>query len=173
MDKIITEDLLKDSQWSVIDGELCRVVGFVPIASVKEGKILDIGKTPYASVVLECKKLPTKIKGFITHKIDFMHLWSVFKGRGIKQDEEVLIFWSKKNYKKAYRTFSAFLPRLWVMICHKGAFELQVDPEYKPELTGEARWNATKPIIDLKPKVKKRGVKSALDSCSLIMGKQI
>jgi hypothetical protein len=84
-----------------------------------------------------------------------MHLWSAFKERGVKQDEEVLIFWSKKHYKKVYKTFSAFLPRLWVMVCPRGAFELETNPDYRPELKGEARWNATKPIIDWKPEVMK------------------
>ena len=70
------KDLVKESQWSVIDGEPCRVIDFVPMASIKEGKISSIDKTmPYASVVLECKKLPTETRGFIMHKVDFMHLW--------------------------------------------------------------------------------------------------
>ena len=154
MDKIIAEDLLKDSQWSAIDGELCRVVDFVPIASVKGGKILAIGKTPYASVVLECKKLPTKIKGFIIHKVDFIHLWTAFKERTIKQDEEVIVVWSKKHSKNIiYKIFSTFMPKLWVMVCPKGAFELEINSSYRPELKGEARWNATKPIRDWKPEV--------------------
>ena len=156
MDKIIAEDLLKDSQWSAIDGELCRVVDSVPIASVKGGKILAIGKTPYASVVLECEKWPTKIKGFITHKVDFIHLWTAFKERTIKQDEEVIIVWSKKNYKNIiYKIISNLMPKLWVMVCPKEAFELATNPDYKPELKGEARWNATGPIIDWKPEVMK------------------
>jgi hypothetical protein len=125
--------LLKDSQWGVIDGELCRVINFVPLGSIKDGKVLPLNKkTPYGSITLECKKLPGKITGFITHKIDFKHLWLAFKERGIKQDEEVLILWSKKQYKKIYKIFSAFLPRLWVMICPKGAFELETNPDYKP-----------------------------------------
>ena len=85
--------------------------------------------------------------------MDFMHLWLAFKERGVKRDEEVLIFWRKKHYKKLYKIFSAFLSRLWIMICPKGAFELLVDPSYKPELTVEAKWNVMKPIIDWKPEV--------------------
>ena len=146
--------LLKDKQWSIIDGEFCRIIDFVPLGLIKDRKVLALNKTtPYASITLECKKLPNKITGFICHKIDFTHLWLAFKERGIKQDEEVIIFWSKKHYKKLYKIFSPFLPRLWVMICPKGAFELEVDNNYKPELTGEARWNATKPIAEWKPEV--------------------
>jgi hypothetical protein len=51
------------------------------------------------------------------------------------------------------KLYSAFMPRLWVMVCPKGAFELMVDSNYRPELTGEARWSAMKPIIQWKPEV--------------------
>jgi hypothetical protein len=53
----------KDNQWSVIDGKLCRVIDFVPLCSIKDGKTLAPDKaTPYASVTIECKKLPEKIR---------------------------------------------------------------------------------------------------------------
>ena len=154
VESIIPRDLLKDSQWSTIDGEPCRVIDFIPMASIKEGKISAIDKkTPYASVVLESKKLPTETRGFIMHKVDFMHLWLAFKERGVKQDEEVLIFWTKKHYKGVYKIVSAFLPRLWVMICKKDASELMTDPDSRPELQGKARFLAQRPIIDWKPEV--------------------
>jgi len=144
----------KDNQWSVIDGELCRVIDFVPLCSIKDGKVLALDKAaPYASVTIECKKLPEETTGFIFHKIDFVHLWNAYKERTIKDDEEVIIVWSKKHYKIFAQIFSVFLPRLWVMICPKGAFELMVNPNHKPELMGEARWNAEKPIIEWKPEV--------------------
>jgi hypothetical protein len=149
--------LVKDSQWSVIDGELCRVIDFIPMATIENGKLLALDRTiPYATVVLECKKLPTKIRGFITNKLDFVHLWSAFRERTIKQDEEVLIIWSKKQYKNIiYNIFSTFMPKLWVLVCPKNAFELETNINYRPELQGEARWNASKPIIDWKPEVMK------------------
>lgn len=147
---------LRDREWSIIDGEICRVTDFIPSDFIKDRKALALRKTlPYASVNLECKILPTKITGFICHKIDFMHLWMAFKERSIKQDEEVLIIWTKRNYKNIYKFFTAFMPRIWVMICHKDAFELSVNQRYKPELSGEARWNANKPIIQWKPEVMK------------------
>jgi hypothetical protein len=55
------KSLFKDNQWSIIYKEFYRVINFAPIASIKEGKISAIDKTtPYALVVLECKKLPPK-----------------------------------------------------------------------------------------------------------------
>ena len=148
--------LIKDREWSVIDGEPCRVIDFSPLGSIIDagGKVLSVDKTtPYASITMECKKLEKNIRGYITHKMDFEHLWAAFKDRIVKEDEEVIIYWTKKHYKGSAKLFSAFMPRLWVMVCPKGAFELIINLDYKPELTGEARWNAMKPIIDWKPEV--------------------
>ena len=148
--------LLKDSQWCLVDGEICRVLDFIPMGLIKNGKIMSLNRsTPYASIHLECKKLSDKITAFITHKMDFTHLWMAFKERTIQQNEEVLIIWSKKHYKSYAKLFSTFMPRIWVMVCPKGAFELYTDPSYRPELQGEARWNAQKPIADWKPEVMK------------------
>lgn len=148
--------LRKDSEWSVIDAEPCRVVSFTPLASIENGKIIVPNKTePYASILLECKKLSKPIKGFITHKIDFQHLWMAFKERKVNQNEEVIIFWSKKHLKSYAKFFSPFMPKLWVMVCQKGAFELLTDPSNRPELTGEARYLAEKPIEEWKPRVMK------------------
>lgn len=152
-----TEDklLIKDSDWSIIDGDACRVVEFTPLGSiVKDGKVIDMDKTtPYASIALECKKFPKNITGYITHKIDFLHLWMAFKERGLNENEEVIVIWTKKHLKIYAKIFSLAMPKLWVMICQKGAFELMTDSNWKPELSGEARWNATKPIADWKPEV--------------------
>jgi hypothetical protein len=148
--------LLKDSEWSVIDGEPCKVLEFIPAATVQNGKVLAPNKTePYASVILECKKMPTTIKGFICHKMDFQHLWAAFKERRVRQNEEVIIFYSKKQLKNYAKIFSAFMPRLWILICQKGAFELMTDPNSRPELQGEARFLAERPIVEWKPEVMK------------------
>jgi hypothetical protein len=148
--------LLKDKEWSVIDGEPCRVIDFSPLGSLidADGEIQSIDKTtPYASITLECKKLGKNIRGYITHKIDFKHLWAAFRERTLKEDEEVIIFWTKKHYKGGVKHFSAFMPKLRVMVCPKGAFELMINDNHKPELTGLARWNAMAPIVDWKPEV--------------------
>lgn len=146
--------LLKDSEWSKIDGEICRVINFTPLASVKNDKILRVDIMPYASLELECKKTQQKIIGFINYKEDFKHLWLAFKERGIKHNEEVLIIWSRNHYTfKWLKFFSFLLPKLRVMICPNEAYELITDPEYKTELTGEARAKSSLPIVDLKSKI--------------------
>ena len=119
--------LLKDSEWSVIDSEICRVTDFVPLgSSVQDGKVIAFDMTtPYASIVIECKKIPQKITGFITNKLDFTNLWNAFKERGInKEKEEVIIIWSRKHYKsKIAKLLSATMPKIFVMVCPKGTYE--------------------------------------------------
>lgn len=146
--------LLKDREWSIIADEPCRVIDFIPWGFIKDGTISTLSKTtPYASVNLECKTFSKhKIAGLITHKIDFIHLWTAFKERTVKQNEEVIIFWSKRYYKlKLMKFLPGFWPKLRVMVCQKGAFELMTDPNYRPELEGEARFMAECPIVDWKP----------------------
>lgn len=149
--------LIKDSEWSVIDGEPCRVTSFDTLGSLIDanGKVHAMDKTtPYASVTMECKKLGKNVTGYITHKEDFKHLWAAFKDRKVKDDEEVIICWTTKHYRyKLTKFLSPFMPKLWVMVCPKGAYDLMVDSNYKPELSGEARWDAMKPIIQWKPEV--------------------
>lgn len=149
-------ELRKDNEWSVIDSEPCKIIEFTPMASVIDGKVsaLNIGM-PYASITIECKKIQGKITGFVTHKRDFLNLWAAFKERTVKDNEEVIILWSKKHYKiKWLKFFSGFFPKLWVMVCQKGTFDLITDPSYKPELQGEARFLAERPLVEWKPGIK-------------------
>ena len=148
--------LLKDSEWAKIEGEICRVIDFNPLVVFKDGKIKRVDVMPYASITFECKKVQGEITGFINHREDFQHLWTAFKERGIKNNEEVLIIWSRNHYTfKWLRLVSFLLPKLRVMICPKGAFELITNPKNRPELSGEARAKASLPIVDLKSKVMK------------------
>lgn len=150
--------LLKDSEWSAIDGQPCRVSEFQPLPGneVKDSHVVSADSSKLrASIILECKSLSDKAMGFITHKEDFLHLWSAFEVRCIASEEEVIIFRTRNQYNYTlYRLFAPFMPKLWVMICPKGAYEL-FDKDYKPDLQGEARWNALAPIVDWKPNVMK------------------
>lgn len=151
--------LWKDSEWSQIDGELCRVNAFGTLGSLIDanGKVHTMSRTmPYASLTLESEKLGKNITGYITHKMDFQHLWAAFKQRKVKENEEVIIVWTKEEYKwKLTKFLMPFMPKLLVMICPKGVYELMTDSNYKPELSGMARWNAMRPIIQWKPEVMK------------------
>ena len=142
--------LWKDKEWSIIDADPCRVFSFHPLGSLVDinDQVISMDKTtPYASIHLECKKLGNNITGYITHKVDFKNLWAAFKTRGVKEDEEVLVFWTKKHYKK-FVFSSIFMPKLWVMICPKGAYNLLINPDVKPNLGGKPMI-----VVDWKPEV--------------------
>jgi hypothetical protein len=151
------EILLTNKQWSKIESKLCRIQEFHPIASVKNGKIILSNTTsPYASISFQCSGESKIYKGSITHKEDFKVLWAIFKERQINSNEEVLFIWSNKHYKNIfYSLLSNFMPKLWVMVCKKSSFEIHTNPNYKPDLTGEARWLESQPIEDFKPDVMK------------------
>jgi hypothetical protein len=89
---------LKDRDWSAIDGEACRIMSFTPMGTVVGGRAVALDKTaPYASIKFECTRLSHEATGFITHQLDFLHLWSAFEERGVADDEEVIVFWTKTN----------------------------------------------------------------------------
>jgi len=169
--------LLNDSDWSLLDGEICRVLEFTPLnAEVKNGHVKSFNpKMPYASVVIESPKIQGKAKGFITHKVDFAMLWAAFNERtevkgarsevlfdsngnpflaryGVASDEEVWLGWTKSNYILGGGLMKKFLPRLRVRVCPKGAYELMTNRNTRPELTGEARAKAMIPLITWTPK---------------------
>lgn len=152
--------LIKDRDWSAVEGEICRVIDFTPLAKVKSiqfddlakvegGDVISVASMPYASLELECFKLTANTSGYIAHKLDFIHLWIVFNERGISSDEEVLITWTKKPLRGIYKLLSAFMPRLWVAIFKKGAYDLLVEQKRG----GDPTFFAEMPIEIWQPKI--------------------
>lgn len=144
-----------DKEWSVIDGEFCRVLQFTPYSSVKNGKIhTDKLTEPYAHAILtlERKKVQGTMKGYIWHKIDFRNLWKVFKERTVQENEEVIIIWTKQNYRYTLcRYFSYFMPKLWIAIYPKGHLEILTEPSLKPEAMSYKEMLS--PIEEFKPDI--------------------
>lgn len=156
--------LLKNKDRSFIDGEFCRLIRFTPLVGYVENGVVKAvdSRTPYGSVHIECKKIPGKITGFITNKVDFLNLWKALKERDLKSNEEVIIIWSRKNYKHKLlklRCISAFMPKLRVVICPKGLYESITRKSLDPELASfiidedkiaEWKFEATSSLTDLK-----------------------
>ncbi|NCN83546.1 MAG: hypothetical protein GW808_07295 [Sphingomonadales bacterium] len=149
-------NLITESDWAAIDGEICQITKFTPLAKIIGGKIIDKSLSkPYALVTLQCPRLPRDTVGGITHKLDFMHLWAVCVEGQLTTAEEVHIAWTKSSLKMPAKLFSRFMPGLAVMICKAGAYELITDPQCQPDLTGEARFKAQMPITQIIPDVLK------------------
>lgn len=145
--------LLKDADWEPIEDEACKVIEFTPHARMENDKIISTKSLPYASVRMECSKLRQDAFGLITHKLDFINLWTAFNVRGVDPSEEVIIIWSRRHLRWGAKLLVRIMPRLCVMICKKGAYHLMTDPHSSPELRGEARSLAQMPIVMLKPEV--------------------
>ena len=73
-------ELRKDSELEKVDGEMCRVLNFIPSATVKDGTVVAPDRTtPYEKLEVECNKINEKIIWHITHRDDFLHLWQVLE----------------------------------------------------------------------------------------------
>lgn len=148
-------ELLQDEDWRPLDGETCRVIEFRPLAGSVEGtevKSFDRG-VPYAAIEIESPALAEPTTGFITHKLDFQHLWQAFNVRGVADDEEVIVIWNKSNLKRPARWFSRTMPGLVVWVCPKNAYELGNNPNLRPELKGQEWFDAVSPVVEWKPDV--------------------
>ena len=135
--------LLRDEDWGPLDGEICRVRAFTPLAGRVEGTEVKSSTRglPYASIEIESPTLAETTTGYITNKLDFQHLWQAFKVRGVGDDEEVIVVWNKRNLNRVARWLSRGLPGLIVWICPKQAYELMTDPSFRPELS---EWSGTR-----------------------------
>ena len=155
MDKKVKDNLPvlgTNISWKAIDKEILRVVDYRPYAKIEGSKIKSIPNFPYAMLDVESPKLEDKATLYVTHKLDFMNVNSAFDKK--KDDEEILVVWSNNNYKSSlHKLISATMPKLVVWLCKKGAYELMTDKDYKPELSGEARYLAEKPLTEWKPEV--------------------
>jgi hypothetical protein len=138
---------LRDTEWASIDGNLCLVTEFVPLAGrIENGSVVAVDtSTPYASVRLKTASYDGVITGFITHKLDFAMLWAAFNKRGPVAgahrefgpssfepfgagSEEVWLVWTKKRYRWPVRLlFKGVFPKLIVMVSPEGAFESVTD----------------------------------------------
>ncbi len=147
--------LLRDRDWEPLDGEICRVLELTPLAGRMEGaKVKSSTKRlPYASIEIESPALAEPTTGFITHKVDFQHLWEAFEVPGVGDDKEVIVIWNKSNLKRAAKLLPrGSMPGLVVWVCPQNAYELMTDQTFRPDLHGTARANAMIPIVELRPK---------------------
>ena len=150
--------LTKDRDWAALDGLLCEVTKFTPLAKLENNRVVAVDRSmPYAFIDITCREggvnLPPDTGGAICHKDDFSRLWTAFVERGLGENEKLFIVWSKRNLRSATKLLSSFMPRLAVLIFKDDGYELLSNKDYRPELGGVARWEASKPVLHLQPEV--------------------
>ena len=147
---------ISNKDWSEVDGKLCKLVSFdTRNTTCVNDKVYTNTAGEYGRVVFHSSCSNEPIEGYIFHKVDFLNLHTIIKNRGVSEEQEVLFFYLNKNYKRIYRIFKIFLPKLYLMVCKKDSFLLIEDKNFKPELKGEARYIASAPIFEIKPEVMK------------------
>lgn len=117
--------LRKDKEWKLVESKLCLVKDFLPIGSkVINGEVISPDTNlPYCQIRFKCVGIEHEIKGLITHKIDFKNLWEIYIERGIKKEEEVLIYWTTNHYNsKICKLLHLMYPKIVIMVCPIGTY---------------------------------------------------
>ena len=145
----------KGIKWEEIEGHGFRAVQFLPFAHIENGKIKDFSKfMPYAYLFVDCPAFRRKDNDMlmpVLHRIDFSHLWELYKERGVKSDEEVIV--SYIPHKKGLRKFlGKTQPHLLIEVRPKGSLEEIYRMDERKDLDvwiemGES----TRPIITCDP----------------------
>lgn len=87
----------------------------------------------------------------VFNKKDAEHLASAFAERDKGDDRLVIIEWGTDHLTGIRKLLAPFLPRLTVGVFTVEAFELVTRPDLRPELKGEARFNAERSIAIWSP----------------------
>jgi hypothetical protein len=67
-----------------------------------------------------------------------------------------LVVWTNDSYKNGmFKLLSKAMPKLVVWVCRKGAYKLISDSDYRPDLKDFERFDAKRPIFEIKPQVLK------------------
>ncbi|KKQ91137.1 MAG: hypothetical protein UT17_C0017G0010 [Candidatus Woesebacteria bacterium GW2011_GWB1_39_10] len=141
----------KDIAWNKINGKFCHVFSFTHHASVRNREIESTGVSiPYATLTLECEEVSEHIECPIIHKLDFVHLWKIFKERGGREDEEVLV--SRYKYITVLgKLFSPFLPKIHIWIYKKGSYNNFTSKSWQEKTHAEELAMAARPIVEVNP----------------------
>jgi hypothetical protein len=133
----------KDIPWEQVREKLCLVIDFRPMAKVENGKVAMWNSTlPYGFLTVECEGLAGQADVWLTHRLDFLHVWEAFEQRNEAQGKEVIVIPLRRK-----RLLAGIFPVFQVWLCHHGTFNKLLHPELqKPgeagalEIVPIARW---------------------------------
>ena len=140
----------RDIPWSTVEGQLCKVIVFVPISTIESGKIKEPAmKLAYGGVTVEVmgfesRNIPKQIVLPVLHRLDFRNLWYLYEERGVGPQEEVLISYDPLKRKKIIGLFHRSLPSLPIKVYRCGSIQLIYDWS-----TGKREYPYCEPILEL------------------------
>lgn len=136
----------KDKSYSSINGKLLKVTKLDLSKASKNSQWIS-----YGVIFFELENKQTGLLN-IYNKTDYKNFEKALYS--MNNDSELIAIWSTNNYSNLfYKLFSAFMPKLIFWICNKGSYNILSNENFRKELTGEARFLASKPIIEIKPSV--------------------
>ena len=122
-----TQSLLigKDVPWKQFEWHFFRVEHFLPLSYIEQGKIKEAVKfMPYASLRVYDPDFRCEGKELllpVLHRLDFQHLWEVYKERGVTPEEEVVVIYEPQSGAK--RLLGKTLPHLRIKVNPRGSME--------------------------------------------------
>jgi hypothetical protein len=142
----------KEIPWERVKGHIFRVKSCHFFASIENGTVKAPPVGAYAVLVVECPKCPSltgEALVMVSHKVDFKHLWELYKQRQVADDEEVMVGYGPVGERGLGKLFRTFLPFLTIWAVPKGHFDELYDPAFKPTTTdwyrNRAKWTASEP----------------------------
>ncbi len=140
----------KEIPWKRVEGELLRVKSCHFVASIENGVVKAAPVGAYGVLVVECPNLTGEALIMVSQKVDFKHLWELYKERQVADDEEVLLGYAPVGERGLGRLVRMFLPCLDIMVYPRGHLEEIYDPKFKPQSGADwyrvrARWKPSEP----------------------------
>lgn len=135
----------RDSDWAAFDGLMCRVDDFQPFYK---------WFGPRGILTLTCiekGQSEAPFRAAVLHKLDYENLRAAMIERGVADDEEAIIVWTKTYYYTYAKLLKAFMPRMVVMIFKKRSLQLLMDNSLEPALRGMERHKAELPVAEWTP----------------------
>ncbi len=134
----------KDIPWEAIERRTCLVNHFTPFGTINGVKIIaPPPPLPYALLSVELpelrKEFPTEVSMPVLHKEDFRNLWKVFQERGVKAEEEVLVFYMPILRSSLFRRLFPRMTCLHIYIFPKGHAYESSTPGFRPD--NPSTWN--------------------------------
>jgi len=144
----------KEVSWEAIKGTFCKVTDFVPLATLKGGRITNnTGLAPCCVLTVESAQLPRETLMPVLHREDFRNLWELFQQRGVNAEEEVIISYMPVSQRGVLRFVRASKPSFHIFVFPKGQLEKIYDAGFRPNASELLAWlEGNKPIAQWHPK---------------------
>ncbi len=146
----------QDIPWEMIENEMCRVKSFKPFYTVEDGNLKASDNVPRdfpICALLEVESIMMRDGAImpVLHSEDFKNLVSVFNGRGVKDEEDVVVAYTRFYKNRPLEIFKAIGPWWAKYINPKASPRLHVYV-YRRNENGLENLGAGQPVLVLRPK---------------------